>query len=760
MRRLFRAARPAILSFAACLIVAFFVLFCIFAVYCEVDDVLGIEDKMYRKYDFQRDSVQVVSLYETVLRLEQDAPVSDSTARDIIMYSLEAQEPACRMTDNCSYISQFFLDAIARYSYQIGDSRAEKYADRLIERSRRWSFPAMWHETRMWSPDRGYGVPGYYRRFFTDPFYLRYKTLLLEKKYRKAARVLEVMTPESVEAEFDAEDPYRICSDPILYEAGAAPEEMLIYSKYHLATWSETARLKYLMGKDDADDWMTGTYLLGAGYLFPGGKVVDSLGRYGLAGGLHFRDLTPYMSVNYNNSDARWVYNTALLLKGTEAEVASRAAASLEGAAFGEVAAASEVVLSASSEASSGSAEAGCFCSYRDVSEALADWECAVEIVKLPSLDFSDDFYKALILRHGEAPVALGLASASEVNAAVASGNLYGSDRLWSLVWKPLEGALKAGERVYLAPDGALCSVNFGALQDADGGRLMDRFDIRQCVSTKSALRPERAPGSGPVVLFGGIEYGGADCGGSSDDGGGFGFGFEDAGWKYLEGSAKEVEAIDSMAAARGLKARLFTGREASESRFKSLSGGDAGILHIATHGFWYSKSLSSDYTFFDRMPLDDDPLDRCGLIMAGGGAGSFADDGLADSVSGSGSFAGGGRPGSADDGVLLGSEIAGMDLSSVDLVVLSACNSGLGDISYEGVAGLQRAFRQAGAGSVIMTFSSVSDEATALLMRYFYDALFAGSDVRAAFNCAISRMRRDSRFSAPDYWAPFVLID
>ncbi len=752
MRRLFRAARPAILSFAACLIVAFFVLFCIFAVYSKVDDVLGIEDKLYRKYDFQRDSVQVVSLYETVLRLERDAPASDSTARDIIMYSLEAQEPALRMTDNCSYISQFFLDALARYSYQIGDSRAEKYADRLIERSRRWSFPDMWHETRMWSPDRGYGVPGYYRRFFTDPFYLRYKTLLLEKKYRKAARVLEVMTPESVEAEFDAEDPYRICSDSGLYGAGAAPEEMLIYSKYHLATWSETARLKYLIGKDDADDWMTGTYLLGAGYLFPDGKVVDPLGRYGLAGGLHFRDLTPYISVNYNNSDARWVYNTALLLKGTETEVYSRTAAS-SGASFG-------------SASASGSAEAGCFWSYRDVSEALAEGECAVEIVKLPSLDFSDDFYKALVLRRGEVPVAQGLASASEVNAAVASGNLYGSDRLWSLVWKPLEGALKAGERVYLAPDGALCSVNFGALQDADGVRLMDRFDIRQCVSTKSALRPERAPGSGPVVLFGGIEYGGADGGGSSEDVGGSGFGFSlgDAGWRYLEGSAKEVEAIDSIAVARGLKARLFTGREASESRFKSLSGGDAGILHIATHGFWYSKSLSSDHTFFERMPLDDDPLDRCGLIMAGGaagfGSGSFADDGLADSVSGSGYFVGGGRPGSADDGILLGSEIAGMDLSSVDLVVLSACNSGLGDISYEGVAGLQRAFRQAGAGSVIMTFSSVSDEATVLLMRYFYDALFAGSDVRAAFNCAISRMRRDPRFSAPDYWAPFVLID
>ena len=116
--------------------------------------------------------------------------------------------------------------------------------------------------------------------------------------------------------------------------------------------------------------------------------------------------------------------------------------------------------------------------------------------------------------------------------------------------------------------------------------------------------------------------------------------------------------------------------------------------------------------------------------------------------------------PNDEEDGILLGSEIARMDLTRVDMVVLSACNTGLGDISYEGVSGLQRAFKQAGVNNIIMTLSVVDDNATRALMNKFYEILFSGKDVRFAFNNAINWMRNDTFYGKPQYWTPFVLIN
>ena len=205
-----------------------------------------------------------------------------------------------------------------------------------------------------------------------------------------------------------------------------------------------------------------------------------------------------------------------------------------------------------------------------------------------------------------------------------------------------------------------------------------------------------------------------------------------------------EVESIDSTASCSGIRSRLFIGRDATEYQFKTLSGDDISILHIATHGFYYNKSTASDMTFFERMAVKDNPLNRCGLIMTGGQRAWLGED----------------LPNNEEDGILLGSEIARMDLTKVDMVVLSACNTGLGDISYEGVSGLQRAFKQAGVNNIIMTLSVVNDNATQTLMHKFYEFLFSVKDVQLAFSSAINWMRNNTSYSEPQYWAPFVLLN
>ena len=733
---------------------------------------LGIYDRRYKPQDFLRTK----SLYYAIQLIERDFPVNDSTARKLFDYACEGIETSARMVGYETYLCLFFQDVRARYAYQLNNPKAGKYTDRFIGHSRRWeSFLSS--RAQLFSPDRGGDVPGYYNRFFTDPLYLRYKTLLKKKKYKKAALALEAMSSSTEEISVYPDNPYWDINDTLQVMNMEAGDEMLAFAKYNLASISENARVRRLRRNKEADGWLVGAFLSGVRYLSPTESILASLGEYAFEGGLYFPELIPYMAVNYNNSDSRWVYNTALFLKGTGAVIAplmedavlSSGNDSLK-ALLGELK--TERVFARETAADDRrfgeldsllretlgyrikSVLSECFYSYLDVQKGLSGDECAVEIVKVPSLDFSDDRYRAVVLRKDSpSPVIVNLASASAVNGVISSGNLYGSgaDKLYALIWKPLERFVKPHETVYIAPDGALCSVNIGALSDKNDRRLMDTYDIRQCVSTKDVLKRNGTGNHSSIALFGGIVYDAAEASASPTQARGDLVAYRgvdcDArgeGWSYLPGTRMEVESIDSTASGCGVASSLFTGGNATEYRFKALSGEDVGILHIATHGFYYNRAMASDLTFFEKMVSNDNPLNRCGLIMAGGQR----------------AWAGEELPASEEDGILLGSEIARMDLTSVDIAVLSACNTGLGDVTYEGVSGLQRAFKQAGVNNIVMTLSEVSDDATRQLMEYFYDALFKGGSARDSFDYAIAQMKDSQAYSDPKYWAPFILLD
>ena len=120
------------------------------------------------------------------------------------------------------------------------------------------------------------------------------------------------------------------------------------------------------------------------------------------------------------------------------------------------------------------------------------------------------------------------------------------------------------------------------------------------------------------------------------------------------------------------------------------------------------------------------------------------------------------GRMGSSDieDGGLTAEEISNMHLENTELVVLSACESGLGDLSSDGVMGVQRAFKNAGVQTLIMSLWKVDDNATRLLMTYFYQHLLEGDSKRQAFDKAKAEVRKDSRYSNPHFWAAFIMLD
>ena len=122
-------------------------------------------------------------------------------------------------------------------------------------------------------------------------------------------------------------------------------------------------------------------------------------------------------------------------------------------------------------------------------------------------------------------------------------------------------------------------------------------------------------------------------------------------------------------------------------------------VLHIATHGY---TQRAHNITFFDQMADDNDPLNRCGLLLS--------------------------------DGPILGSDIAKMDFSGIDIVILSACNTGLGDVTSEGVAGLQKAFRQAGVMNIAMSLETMNDDASCENMLSTYGNILNPSNSQVTF--------------------------
>ena len=191
----------------------------------------------------------------------------------------------------------------------------------------------------------------------------------------------------------------------------------------------------------------------------------------------------------------------------------------------------------------------------------------------------------------------------------------------------------------------------------------------------------------------------------------------------------------------------MFGQKEASEENLKTLSGTvTPQVIHIATHGFFLPEKTAGKKEEGagrgNTYSLANDPLMRSGLILSGGNyawSGKTPIDGV-------------------EDGIVTAYEISQLNLSSTELVVLSACETALGDIKgSEGVFGLQRAFKMAGVKKMIVSLWQVPDKETAELMTSFYSYWLGGKKIEAAFEQAQADMRK--KYS-PFYWAAFVLIE
>ena len=354
------------------------------------------------------------------------------------------------------------------------------------------------------------------------------------------------------------------------------------------------------------------------------------------------------------------------------------------------------------------------------------------------------------------------------------------SDSLYSLIWKPLEKHLQGIETINMSLSGLLLTIPIHALpvNNSDSILIMDKYKLNYLSTTANLVANIEfyQKDIKDAVLFGGIDYmadttawkQAANLTGLEDLSGiGRGTnltGFQNLSgldglrggttWKYLKGTATEVENIKALMDKYKIPTKYFTKVEATEEAFKSLSSNSPAILHIATHGFYFPE-VERNYENFKnnfteiKYVQSNNPLVRSGLVFAGANHTWNGEE-----IKG------------IEDGTLSAYEVSHLDLFDCRLVVLSACQTGLGKVKgSEGIAGLQSGFKMSGVDFIIYTLWSVDDYATQLFMNTFYENLFSGMEVREAFDKAQSSIRQKvstsekTKGKGVQYWAPFVLV-
>lgn len=408
---------------------------------------------------------------------------------------------------------------------------------------------------------------------------------------------------------------------------------------------------------------------------------------------------------------------------------------------------------------------------WQDVQSKLKQDEAAIEFIRfnLFSVTPTDSiFYAALLVRKADScPVVVRLFEEQQLQYALkhfaykaqdvnrgekslnhnTSGSGLTAD-VYRLVWQPLEPYLTQIKTIYFSPEGILHQIAFAALTTSRTTLLCDRFNLIQLSSTREVVSfKKKQPPPTSIVLFGGIDYNkqySENKSSMSPDPYAYVYrqhrGSDSSSFNYLPGTLQEVEDVGKIMKINHVKVSSYIGDKATEAAFRSIANiTSTSVLHFATHGFClpYTNRQKTSGTPFR---LWQEPLLRSGLVLAGGNKG----------------WKGESLP-NEDDGILTALEISSIPLYRTQLVVLSACETGVGELhGSEGVFGLQRAFKMAGVNYVMASLWQVPDKETHEFMTTFYKQWFMTGNIQEAFLHTQQIMHKKY---APYYWAAFTLI-
>jgi CHAT domain-containing protein len=396
---------------------------------------------------------------------------------------------------------------------------------------------------------------------------------------------------------------------------------------------------------------------------------------------------------------------------------------------------------------------------WKEVKKSLNEGQAAIEFSYFYLQgDTVTPMYGALIItKTSPEPIYVELCSAASLLDVIGEygGNnlayvdkVYGksgklNSQLYQLIWQPMMSSLKDVKEVFYAPTGLLNKISFSAIGVNETEYLSDQFSLIQVSSTSSMTDVKQHLPIKDIALFGGAEY--SENANANDV------------WQYLPATKKEVEYIAATFRGVGLPQKLSVGKAATEEQFKQLESSPSSIVHVATHGFFYpdladfetdelAVAQEEEVMFrggskgYETFVKSKDPLMRSGIVFSG------ANGVWSESTAGK------------EDGVLTAYEVANLNLKGVELLVLSACETGLGEIKgSEGVYGLQRAFKSAGVGQLIMSLWQVPDKETQEFMNQFYQELLKCDNTYSAFKTTQQSMKSHLD---PYYWGAFVLVE
>lgn len=387
--------------------------------------------------------------------------------------------------------------------------------------------------------------------------------------------------------------------------------------------------------------------------------------------------------------------------------------------------------------------------SWTSLVEKLKGDEAIIEMVRFRKYDrqtsemkeqfgFADSIYYAAIILTSETQKSPDLVLLRDgYNLETRYFNYYRNaikynvrdQRSFQVFWHPLEQKLSGKKKIFFSADGVYHKINVNTLKDPVTDQfLLARLDIVHLLNPLQFLEKNPSPAKikREAVLMGDPAFD-AQLNPSGDESISFNH------FSPLPGTQDELRAIDKVLKASAWKTNLLVRDAATETSLKAVAS--PAILHVASHGFFSPDivALNSE--------AKKEFLFHSGLLLSG------ANRSLA-----------GGSTGLRNDGILTAYEVMNLDLRDTELVVLSACETGLGKIENgEGVFGLQRSFMQAGASHVLISLWKVDDAATRDLMIKFYRYLTKGYSL----NESLKKAQSDQALLTPDpsLWGGFVMI-
>ncbi len=379
---------------------------------------------------------------------------------------------------------------------------------------------------------------------------------------------------------------------------------------------------------------------------------------------------------------------------------------------------------------------------YADVQKSIAKNDVAIEMVRYRHFDhsFTDSVvYVALYVKNDNArPKAIIMPEGHRMETRFFRyyrNSIVGKqpdEFSYKIFWEPIQKEIGTVASIYLSADGVYNQINLEAIPTPDGKYVIDNANIIMISNTKDLylkkIKSKSIATTNKATMFGNPTF----------------YLTASANKKYpqLPGTEKEVDELQALLKQKGWVTDEFKEKAASEEEVKALT--NPKILHLATHGFYTPTENLDDLEALTESDASatENPLLKTGLLLTGAGD-------LLNKTKYNYNM---------ESGILTAYEAMSLNLDQTDLVVLSACETGLGEISNgEGVYGLQRAFMVAGAKVLIMSMFKVDDEATQKLILNFYRKWQTSGNMRQSFIDSKKELRVE--YPEPYYWSAFMMI-